>query len=351
MPTVIVETSPADRALRTGTEWYVRELVEAMGRAPPEGVTYVQMKKPSWWRFPLWTHLGFGPLILIKKPEVAFVPSHALPWTARWGRTRWVTTIHDLAFLTHPYLYARNERRYLKWALDQARRYADLIIVPTGHVRRGLVELGFSKERICVISHGLRAEYGTQAEDTIDRVIRQYQLKTPYFIHVGRLDRKKDIPLILEAHRAFVRSHPAVQVPIVFVGPIKNIELGRMIKNYRDSIGLGWCPEADLAGLIAGASALIFPGRYEGFGLPILEAMATGTPVITSSGGATEEVAGDAAYLVTPGSVQELAQAMHGLVTQPGLATELHKRGLERAREFTWQKSAQETWGEIMNLL
>ena len=136
---------------------------------------------------------------------------------------------------------------------------------------------------------------------------------------------------------------------LVLVGPCGYgfVEADTLMKKHKlnDQVKiLNWIPESDIPALMAGAAALVFPSLYEGFGIPILEAMATGTPVITSRDGAMAEVAGSAALLVNPRDVAAISHAMRTISTDESLASSLRTAGLARASGFSWQSTAQATW-------
>jgi glycosyltransferase involved in cell wall biosynthesis len=167
-------------------------------------------------------------------------------------------------------------------------------------------------------------------------------LPSAYLLFVGCIEPRKKVPTLIRAYQNLPESTRR-NVPLVIAGPLgwETQEAHQMLTTSGSQVRyLGYVPEDDLPGLFRGATALIYPSHYEGFGFPAVQAMASGTPVIASNRSSLPEVVGDAGILVNPDLSGELTGAMQRLATQPELARELASRGLERARLFLWPACA-----------
>jgi glycosyltransferase involved in cell wall biosynthesis len=228
-----------------------------------------------------------------------------------------VVTVHDLAVLRHPETFNQWTRRYSRLAVSRVARAAGRVIAVSEFTRGEIVELlGVPPERIDVIPNAVGPPFvadGPAAEGD-------------YVLAVGTLEPRKNHALAQQAARALA-------VPMRVVG-------ARGWGDIQVDGWLGQVPDGELAALYRGARCLVYPSLYEGFGIPVLEAMACGTPVVTSAGGATEEVAGGAAVLVDPHDVASIAA---GIEEAAARRDELARKGLERAREFTWPRVAAAT--------
>jgi glycosyltransferase involved in cell wall biosynthesis len=174
-----------------------------------------------------------------------------------------------------------------------------------------------------------------------------YGIRSPYFLHVGRLQARKNLVRLVEAFHRLRAQHEAPH-KLVLVGR-ESWESGEIFAAIRrlglesEVVHLGYVPGEDLPHLYTGAEAVVFPSLFEGFGIPVIEAMSFGTPVVTSRATSLPEVAGDAALLVDPYSTEEIAEAMRRVIAESGLRETLRQRGMERARQFTWRRTALET--------
>jgi glycosyltransferase involved in cell wall biosynthesis len=201
------------------------------------------------------------------------------------------------------------------------------------------VDAGFAADRLRLVPWGVRSR-PAEAHD-VDRVRRLHGLRRPYVLFTGTIEPRKNLGALVAGFAALGRS----DVDLVVVGPDGwNEDLGARIEPLGDRVHrLGFVPRPDLEALLAGAEVFCYPSLREGFGLPVLEAMAQGTAVVTSAGTATEEVAGDAALLVDPTDTATITEALGRLLDDPDLADELGRRGTKRAAELTWQRTAELT--------
>lgn len=259
-----------------------------------------------------------------------------------------LTTIHDLSFevlpQTFPFRHRFMLQRLIPWAVAQAAR----VLTGSESTKQDLVRLyRVSPHKIVVTPYGVDESLFARQASSTGRTLEQRNLLPGYFLFVGVAQPRKNLPTLL---RAYARLDPDLRSshPLVLAGkegwmtePIERaLAEGGIAQQVRR---LGYVPDGDLPVLYRNALAFVFPSLYEGFGLPILEAMACGAPVITSNVSSMPEVAGDATLLVDPHSVNELAAAMRHLAEDVELRRNLSARGREQARLFRWEHTARLT--------
>lgn len=247
-----------------------------------------------------------------------------------------VLTLHDLAFVRDPSHFTKHGLRFFHAALDRARTDADVVLCSSEATRVDAEAAGLPADRLRVVPLGVRP--ARVAADQVAAVRRAHGLDARYVLHVGTAEPRKNLVGLLDAFAGLDRAG----VDLVLVGPDGWGEAGdalptRLQQRVRR---LGFVSEHDKAALYAGAAVFCYPSVWEGFGLPVLEALAQGAPVVTSRGTATEEVAGDAALLVDPHDPVELADALRRLLDDTDLAADLRRRGPARAAAFPWSQTA-----------
>ena len=262
-------------------------------------------------------------------------------------RVKNVVTIHDIPQHSNQYSGTRHPEK-------KNRRYADImaladrIIADSVYTKADILKFySIREERIDVVPLGVEGPARPLSEDEIQAAMMRYGIRAPYLLHVGRIERKKNLCRTLEAF-AQVRKQLASRARIVLAGtPGPG---GEEVFEAIERLGLseavrltGYVRQEDLPALYAGAVLFLFPSLYEGYGMPILEAMACGTPVLTSNVTSLPEVAGDAAVQVDPLDVESIAQGILQLVEDPQLREQYIRKGLERVKEFTWERTARET--------
>jgi glycosyltransferase involved in cell wall biosynthesis len=251
-----------------------------------------------------------------------------------------VVTVHDLAFLDDPGLFTARGVRFFHRCIDLARRDADLVTCPSRATLEQCRANGFDPDRLRLVPWGLDAEVAP--DSAVADVRRRYGIERPYVLWTGTIEPRKNVPVLVEAFGRLA----ARDVDLVLAGPEGwNDELDRLAAvptGGRRVVRTGFVPEADLRALYAGAAVFAFPSRAEGFGLPVLEAMAQGTPVVTSAGTATAEVVGDsdAGVLVPVGDVDALAGALGAMLADPGIRARRGEAARERAATFSWARTA-----------
>jgi len=197
-----------------------------------------------------------------------------------------------------------------------------------------------------VIPEAAHTRYRPMSLESVDPALKRYVIERPYILYVGSLEKRKNLPRLLEAYAYLRETLPGWKLVIVGGRKWKSDPIYKAVQRLGlepHVIFTGFVAEEDLPALYNGADLFVFPSLYEGFGLPVLEAMACGTPVVTSNTSSLPEVAGEAALLVAPTDVKAIAAAMQRVLSEPDLAAELRRRGLERASQFSWERTARET--------
>lgn len=293
--------------------------------APPRVVLYESwhyLRRPR-------VEQATGPVAVIHATGVAMPP-----------RTRpIVLTVHDLAYLDYPELFTRHGLRFFRRALDLALRDATLVLCSSLATFERCRAAGFEEDRLRHVPLGIRAVRATTAD--VARVRHTYGLRGRFVLWAGTLEPRKNLAGLV---RAYALSE--TDADLVLVGPRgwqEDVEaqLGGLPPETRARIHLlGWVPRADLAALYAAATVMCFPSLLEGFGFPVVEAMAQGTPVVTSTGTSTEELAAGVGILVDPTDVDAIAEAISRVTGDEALAARMGVAGLERASRYTWEVTA-----------
>lgn len=267
-----------------------------------------------------------------------------------------VVTFHDMTFFLCPELHTRLRRWFFPAMMRRSARLADGLIAVSESTRQDMLRiLKVAPEKITAIPHGLRPEYRPlllegEAAEIRQAVRKKYDLPQQFILSVGTIEPRKNLPALL---RAFARLRADGRVgdgiSLVLVG-----RLGWMVEEVFRLVGelqlqeyvhfTGYLPEGDLPVVYNLARLFVYPSSYEGFGLPPLEALACGVPVITTRAPAMQEIVGEAGVLTPPGDEVALAEAMRSVLADPGLQQELRRKGLARAAQFTWERCATETY-------
>lgn len=273
-------------------------------------------------------------------------------------RAHTVLTIHDLSFLTTPETFEPGLQAYLTQAVPRAVARAGHILADSKSTRDDLVAyLGVAPDRITVAYPGVDPDFRPLDDRSIKAVCDRYRLTRPFILSVSTLQPRKNYPALIEAYaRLKSMGGQATELSLVVVG--SKGWLYQEIFETVERLGvsdqvrfLGFVRDEDLPALYNAAEVFALPSLYEGFGLPVLEALACGTPVVTSNVSSLPEVAGDAALLVSPHDVEALSQALYRTLTDRELRVTLRRRGLIQARRFTWQQTASIVAGVYRQLL
>lgn len=363
-----IDASRANREQKTGIEWYAYHLLNAMKpisdpsdrfllytdtplrdalrECPPQWEERVL----HWLPRRLWTHGRLSLEMLFRAPDLLFIPSHVIPIGC--GK-RVVMTCHDIGFERHARLYPGWERAYHCMTMRYAVRRATHFIAVSEFTKQEMMEVyNLPAQRITVVRHGYFGGAGRssqfQALHPKQSLISKLQSQTPYVLYVGRMEAKKNVRCIIDA---FTELHAGNRIPenmrLVLVGKpgfqsmsifahLRSSPVAHLIE-YR-----GWVPTDELRELYVNASLYLFPSFYEGFGFPLLEAMAAGVPVIASDIPALREVGGSAAVYAQP-NANAFAEAIHSLLTEPKRIVALVAAGREHVKQYSWERAAAET--------
>ena len=311
------------------------ELVGVAGRhrKPPAEewlptIPWVQLPLKSPWLYESWLYARWPrPEMVARDVDVV----HATTLIPCPTRKPLVVTLHDLAFLHNPEMFTHHGLRVFRRSLDLIRRWADIVLCCSQATMDDCVAAGIKPDRLRHVPLGVEYEHATAM--SIDRVRIEYLLPDRYLLFVGTVEPRKNLRRLAEA--VTLLDEP---MPLVVVGA----------DGWGDAVGgikgdvrfLGFVPTQDLWSLYAGAHVFCYPSMHEGYGLPVLEAMAQGTPVVTSGDTATEEAADGAAVLVDPNDINDIAR---GIAEAASRRAELSNKGRHRVAKATWHTTAELT--------
>ncbi len=326
------------------------------------GVTKVTLPRPEWRRSRLQWVVGLAavyPTILRTRPRIY----HATEGSGlvRVPGVTTVATLYDLIPLhdeaAHFPLSRVDQRIGYARYLRLLQRVDHLIAISEATKRDAVERLRIPPERITVTPLAVDARrFYPRAAAEIDRVLARYRLRRPYFLHIGSSDPNKNTANILRAFAAFSRHGHSERV-LCIVGKWPAQALAQLERSHPGLLAsgrlrmLGYVPDDDLPALYGGADLFVYPSLLEGFGLPILEAMRCACPVLTSTVSSLPEAAGDAALLVDPHDTEAMSEAMARLAGDAALRADLVQRGLQRAQEFSWTRTAERTLRIYQSLL
>jgi glycosyltransferase involved in cell wall biosynthesis len=318
-----------------------------------------------------------------KKPDILFVPAHGLPY---FHPKKTIATIHDVAFKKAGKLYRMSElgseskrgKRvvnffvtlftlgkynatsldYLNWSTSFSLKRAKKIITVSKFSKQEILEnYKCDPDKIKVIYNGYNGNIYKKIrnKEKISEKLEKYGLSSPYILYVGRLEKKKNIPALVEAFGVAKMENKDFSCKLVLVGAADYgyDEIKCLIEEYNlnsEVFTPGWIKESDLPYIYNGATAFVFPSRHEGFGIPVLQALACGVPVAASYITPLREVGGDAALYFDPNDIESMAGALQKVVMDKNLREELISRGFDRVKGFSWRKTAEETLKEINNI-
>ena len=339
MNKIAVDVNPATRSVITGTEVYTREVCSRLPAAAPEinfrfyasrpraGLGLDVMVLPF---RRLWSQVRLPVALARARPDLLFVPAHAIPFA--WPGMV-LTVVHDLAFLRHPHAYSASERAYLRlttrWAVQRCR----LLITVSESTKADLVSsYGVREDRIRVVPLG--ATPPTLLPAPASR-LAELGLNGSFVLQVGRIEARKNQAAALAAVERLDG------VTLVVAGPERDAALAAKLRASTHCRVLGRVDQATLELLYEQADAIVVPSLYEGFGLPVLEAMARGKVVVAAKSSSLPEVGGDAALYVHDASdPEQLAKVLEVALGDEKLRTSLGRAARARARKYTWEKTA-----------
>jgi glycosyltransferase involved in cell wall biosynthesis len=344
---------------RTGVSRYIDELIRhlAHGPAQDELIAYVSRSlEPAGWDG---VQLRRASVPVDKPPvrigwEAAVLPVatlrdrlsvyHGTVNTLPAGiRAATAVTVHDLAFLHYPNQVTAKRYQYLKRMIRYSVGRADVVLVPSEATRTDVVEaFRVDPDRVIVTPLGVDPRFKPASEAAVSVARKLYVLQKPFILTVGTLEPRKNLPMLVRALAALRDQFPH---DLVLAGPegwlMDEIERTITETGIGDRVRrIGFVDDEALVALYSGADVVAIPSLYEGFGLPVLEAMASGAPVLTSNISSLPEVAGDAAVLVDPGTLDAVVEGLRQVLASDALRARLRAAGPAQAAQFTWERTA-----------
>ncbi|MFA5925515.1 MAG: glycosyltransferase family 1 protein [Parcubacteria group bacterium] len=301
-------------------------------------------------KFPFyWTQTRFAWEMRKTKPDILWMPMHSLP-LLRSKNTKTIVTIHDLAFKLFPDHFPKKDLRRLNFFTDYAVRNADKLIAVSNSTKNDLLKIypGLREEKIRVIYHGYDKDLFSRnvSEERMEKIRAKYKLPADkYIIYAGALQPRKNIQALIDAFESLQRDGSVKEKKLVIAGDLGWMyeETMKRIKNNPKIISTGKYETADLPALLWGAEVFVLPSLYEGFGIPVLEAMACGTPVVAADNSSLGEIIGGNGILYKPNNAIELEKSLREILGNNNLQKQLAEKGLKRAEDFLWEKCARET--------
>lgn len=368
-----IDISRANNQKKTGVEWYAFYLVQELKKIIPEDVEVVLYTReslqgelaslPKNWKAKVlnwppkifWTQLRLSFEMFFHGPDVLFIPAHVFP-TIHPKKT--VMTIHDIAALDFGEGYNFFERWYSLFSSKQALKKLWRIIVPSIFTKQDLKRLSskiFPEEKVKVIYHGFNSDYkNIFSLEEKTQVLQKYNLTKGFLLSISRLEHKKNTLGIVKSFEILKNNPLYSNLQLVLVGKpgygFDEVEKAiNKSKFKKDIILLGWVDERDLPIVLGLASVFVFPSFCEGFGIPVLQAMSAGVPVVCSQDSSLSEIGGNACLYVDPNSLEEIAQSIEKFFVDENLRQEKISLGLSRAKDFSWEKCARETLDVLLS--
>ena len=333
-----------DIAIRGVSAWHIRQPTQNF--RPTIDIARLPLPRPL--LYETWSRMSF-PQLKTRNDSIIHSTTIVAPPP---GKSPLVVSVHDLAFRRFPERFPLRARRLFERSWQQVLARSDAVICPSAATSADLIAAGLDTERLHLVSLGHDPYEVTQEQ--VSRTLNKLQIPEEFILVVGTLEPRKNIPTLIEAFRHIA---PKTSAQLVIAGPtgwgLTAQDLLRPLdQSIRNRVSIvGEVQHQDLAALYTQSSVFCYPSLLEGFGLPVLEAMSYGAPVITSKGTSTEEVAGNAAITINPQSPIEIGEALEFLLTDRSAAREISLRGLERSKCFTWAKAAANTVDVYKRLL
>lgn len=298
----------------------------------------------------MWTQRVFPFLLRNDKPDVLFMPIQMLPFL-KAKKQKSVVTIHDLAFLLYPETFPAKDAFLHKLYVREAITKANHLIAITEATKRDIIKFyNIDPDKITVIYHGvdkIRFRQIQKGEEyLVNDVKTKYNIKKPYILYIGNVQPRKNIQGLIKAYQQ-LRANTKHNYQLIIAGAkawLVDDVMKEIGENYiEDIIFTGRFEDSELTPLLWGADLFVLPSFYEGFGLPILEAMACGVPTAVSNTPSLVEVGGEASLSFDPHNIDDIAKVLDNIISNPNLRQEMIIKGLERASKFSWNRCAKET--------
>jgi glycosyltransferase involved in cell wall biosynthesis len=295
----------------------------------------------------LWTHLGLGPAVKRDNSDILFVPSHVVPWPDT-GAVPSVVTIHDVGYLRVHDTNSLVQRLYLDWSTRHSVQASSHVVTVSQATADDLVHFKIgTSEKISVIHSGLSSDLKRITDKkALDEIHIKYGIPGPYILHVGTLRYRKNLHRLVEAFSRLEKRIPDLSLVLAGRPDWGYSELIHKITElnlYGRVIIPGYADQADLPALYSGASVYAFPSLYEGFGFPVLESMACGTPVVCARASSLPEIAGDAAIYFDPYDIADIEHTLETVLTNSKVSVDLVAAGYKQIELFDWNATARQT--------
>lgn len=305
-----------------------------------------QLTLPALNNYFTWNHLRLPPELWLHPVDLFHFPFYTMPVFRNY---RSIVTIHDITYEIHPEWYSWKGLVAMRFFSKYAARHADRILTDSQCTKRDLVtHYQIPEAKIHVIACGVEERFQPLADrEILSRIKATYQITASQVVlYVGSIHTRRNVTTLIRAFQRVCQHVPDVQLVLVGKLEYPYLDLPALMKELgvtRQVLWPGYVRDEDLPGLYNLADAFIYPSSYEGFGLPVLEAMACGTPVITANTSSLPEVVGDAAILIDPVNLGDMTDAMTQLLNNADLRQDFSARGIARARQFSWERTARET--------
>jgi glycosyltransferase involved in cell wall biosynthesis len=281
--------------------------------------------------------------LFVGSVDIFHGPIYFLPAAVSCTR---IMTIHDLMFYRHPEFLPRDFTQFFDSIVRQSIKRVDHVVAVSHYTKNDIVDLlGVSEDRIHVIENGVSEHFTpVRDEERLTRVLKKYGLDRPYILFVGTMETKKNLVGLLNAYEE-LKKNESIDEILVVAGSMKWAyrEFSRLVKEKdleKDVLCTGYIDQEELPALYSACRLFVFPTLFEGGGIPPLEAMACGAPVVTSSVTAVPEMVGDAAVLVNPRNFHDIARGIFEVLTNDDLRNYLVMKGFDRAKQMSWNRTA-----------
>jgi len=363
-----IEATRANKPTKTGVEWYAWHTIQELKKLTVnDGNSWIlysnhvltgglESLPENWyedrikWPLPFgWTQFRLSWELKKRKVDALWLPGSTLP---RYVPKQTVITVHDIGFHRLPKLYKQRQVTIHERAMKEIAKKAARIITVSEFSAREMVEAyDIDSKKIAITTNGIDHDLYRPIKDVeaIEERLRRYQIPQPFFVAVGRLEAKKNIRALVRAFTQFkIRRGVGDPFRLVLIGvpgfgyeDIKREIESSTVKS--DILELGYVPESDLPYILNAAEALVHPSFYEGFGIPPVQAMACGCPVVSSNAASLPEVCDDAAIFFSPSQPEALVECLRRIAEEPGLKEKLRIAGVSRAARYTWKATAEKT--------
>jgi glycosyltransferase involved in cell wall biosynthesis len=353
-----------------GNVTYITSLIEALAEIDRANQYTLYVTKPSaveryakrWENFTVRRIVPHAPIVRIpivlnaelrlRPVDILFVQYTAPPFAP----CKVVTSVHDISYEHLPETFTLRSRLQMKLTIRQTARRAAHVITPSEYSRQDLIKTyDLSPEKISMIPLAAPDSFKPLSDNEQERIRKKYAIEGEFILGVGSIQPRKNLVRLIEAYAMLVKKRDAVP-PLVLVGKrswlFEETVKATNIHGVENHVKFtGFVPDEDLPGLYSAAKCFVYPSYFEGFGLPPLEAMQCGTPVIAGNRTSVPEVVGDAGLLVDPFDPHAIANALEMMLSDAKLRESLSKIGIERAREFSWIECARQTLAVFAKVL